>query len=245
MDVSPSSDGAEPPQYQHYDQDQMQEYYQYNVQIGNDEQCRKALPNKSAEDASPSSMSHSKENSRMKDRSSGKKRVVFEDQADNDINNQKEYLKSNLFPQNENMFEESNKKLSQEYVSDNESPAIEKYPHAEVDYDHFHDESMSRLEAVLHRQKERLENLGGFSGKSSQISKKTVDQQENLEKVYDDLEDEINNIRNNLEASQHSENYSPMRVSGSHGNKYSSKKDDMSLSPSDLGKEDDFAPRFS
>ena len=224
MEMSPDSEMS-PPQYPPNEQ----QYYHYNVQIGSEDQCRKNLPDKSCTEGSQSSMSHSKKNSRIKDRSSGKKRVIFEDQKNSEPPSLQKHYPQQLFQQPNQVYESSVKKSSQ-YASEPET--LEKYPKAEVDYDHFHDKSMSRLEAVLQRQKERLENLGGFSGKSSQVSGKT-----NLEKVYDDLEDEINNIRRNLEESQTSE-YSPMRISEPKGGQQSDKKDGMSLSPSDLDQED-------
>lgn len=226
MEMSPDSEMS-PPQYL----PNSQQYYHYNVQIGSEEQCRKSLPDKSYTEGSQSSMSNSKRNSRIKDRSSGKKRVIFEDQKASDPPSLQKQYPQKLFQQPNNLYESSVKKSSQ-YASGSEPATLEKYPKAEVDYDHFHDESMSRLEAVLQRQKERLENLGGFSGKSSQVSRKT-----NLEKEYDNLEDEINDIRKKFDESQTSE-YSPMRISGAKRGQQSDKKEGMSLSPSDLDQDD-------
>lgn len=94
---------------------------------------------------------------------------------------------------------------------------------------------MSKLEAVLQRQRERLENMGGFSGKSSQVSKKTDNSEQNLEDAYKDLEKEITKIKQNLEASQNSEGvgYSPMKF-GDRSSKKDSEHYEMGMSASEL-----------
>lgn len=226
MEMSPESEMLSHPQIQEQQMFDHSGYQGYNIQLGSDEQCRKALPDRQNPD-SPSSMSLSKKASRTKDRSSGKKRVMFSDQ---ERANGAEQVKQDLFNQSEGKYANSYKNTSQGYGSDSEPQTLEKYPKKES-YDHFHDESMSKLEAVLQRQRERLENLGGFSGKSSQISHKTNEQENNLEEAYQDLEDEINNIKRNLEASQNSDTsgYSPMKAQNDR------EQEEMSLSPSDLG----------
>lgn len=171
----------------------------------------------------------SPDNYRM-DRSSNKKHVMFEDQPKG---HKQEAVKRDLFNKSDK-YASSKKQESQGYGSESDQASIKK--HRKPDYDHFHDESMSKLEAVLQRQRERLENLGGFSGKSSQISQGGNENEQNLEEAYKDLEKEINNIKRNLEASQNSDGtsgYSPAKI----GDRYmrgSHDQEDMSLSPSDL-----------
>lgn len=229
MDVSPQSDTVSHPRIQDQHLPEYPQFENYAVQIGNDEQCRKKLPNRQYDPNSPSSMEDSGEESHQKDRVSGKKRVMFDDQPRDNKNSN---IKRDLFNQSDAKYQSSAKQTSH-YGSDSEPQTLQKYPKPEADYEHFHDESMSKLEAVLQRQRERLENLGGFSGKSSQISQKTNENQQNLEEAYQDLENEIYNIKKNLEASQTSEGYSPMKLRNSHA-RASGMQDDMDLSPSDL-----------
>ena len=248
MEASPDGAMIPHPQIQDYERSEYPQYDNYIVQMGNDEPCRKTLPNKQSVEDTPSSMSHSKKASRMKDRSSGKKRVMFEDQKrQNSGIKAKNQVKKDLFKQSESKYESSAKQTSQGYGSESEPQTLEKYPNKSASYDHFHDESMSKLEAVLQRQRERLENLGGFSGKSSQISQNN-DNEQNLEEAYQDLENEIYNIKRNLEASQNSEgmDYTPYKESESHANRRSGHQDGMSLSPSELEQDDegDFHPKF-
>jgi hypothetical protein len=229
MDVSPQSDTMSQPRFQDQNGPQYPEFENYSIELGNDEQCRKKLPNRQFDPNSPSSMEDSREESHQKDRASGKKRVMFDDQPrQGQINN----VKRDLFNQSDAKYQSSAKQTSH-YGSDSEPQTLSKYPKNETDYEHFHDESMSKLEAVLQRQRERLENLGGFSGKSSQVSHKSNGNQQNLEEAYQDLENEIYNIKQNLETSQNSEGYSPMKLRDSHALR-SGMQDEMELSPSDL-----------
>lgn len=232
MDVSPQSDTIEAAEVElkqedyENDNDQYPQYEHYPYPVGEEGQCRKQLPATQEKACSPSEMSSSKEESRKKDRSTGKKRVMFQDQQIDDN------IKKDLFAQSDNQMHSSQLAASQDYASESEPQSLQKYPGPAPDYDHFHDESMSKLEAVLQRQRERLENLGGFSGKSSQISN-ALENEENLEEAYQDLEEEIKSIKKNLEASQTSENYSPMKLGSKNmdGSRYN---EEMDLSPSDL-----------
>jgi hypothetical protein len=82
MDLSPQSDIVSHPriQDQHQHLPDYPQFENYAVQLGNDEQCRKKLPNRQYEPNSPSSMEDSREESHHKDRVNGKKRVMFDDQ---------------------------------------------------------------------------------------------------------------------------------------------------------------------
>ena len=197
------------------------------------------LPNKQYDQTSPSDMSESKEQSRRNDRSTGKKRVMFEDQPNLD---QQDDVQKDLFAQSDGKYQSSHLTNSQGYKSGSESEpqTLQKYPNQAQDYDHFHDESMSKLEAVLQRQRERLENLGGFSGKSSQISNGNENEQD-LDAAYQNLEEEIYNIKKNFEASQTSEGYSPMKLDARNMEgdmEDSGMQEEMELSPSELQYED-------
>ena len=216
MEMSPGSGGISPPQIQHQQYMEYPEYQHYNVQIGNDEPCRKNLPDRRYNPDSPSTESDGNLQAKMGDRSSGKRRVMFEDQPRHGNLNQQDRVKKDLFSQSQSKYASGMKQTSQGYGSDSEPQSLQKYS-KKPDYDHFHDESMNKLEAVLQRQRERLENLGGFSGKSSQVSHKTNENEQNLEDAYHDLEQEITNIKRNLEASQNSDGtsgYSPARING-------------------------------
>lgn len=211
--------------------------------MGSEEQCRKQLPNRQQDANSPSSMSESKEKSRRKDRSTGKKRVMFDDQKQSSHQQNDDNVRKDLFTQSDQNYQMSHGNTSGEYASESDPQSLEKYPKKAADYDHFHDESMSKLEAVLQRQRERLENLGGFSGKSSQLSNGQEGRNEEekgqyLEEAYQDLEEEIYNIKKNLEASQTSEGYSPMKLNARNMDD-SGMKDAMDLSPSDLQYEEE------
>ena len=197
------------------------------------------LPNRQYDQTSPSDMSESKEQSRRNDRSTGKKRVMFKDQPNLD---QQDNIQKDLFAQSDGKYQSSHFTNSQGYKSgsDSEQQTLQKYPNQAQDYDHFHDESMSKLEAVLQRQRERLENLGGFSGKSSQISNGNENEQD-LDAAYQNLEEEIYNIKKNFEASQTSEGYSPMKLDARNMEgdmEDSGMQEEMELSPSELQYED-------
>lgn len=145
-------------------------YPKYSHYEASDEQCRKELPDRQF--GSPSSDEE--------DRSDNRKRVMFQDdKIDKKQLESKNRLKKQMFEENR-----YGSGLKSEDMEDDESynESPEKYQKA-PDYQHFHDESMSKLEAVLQRQRERLENMGGFSGKSSQISKKSDGTEQNLEDV--------------------------------------------------------------
>lgn len=225
MEMSPQSDA---PSHPEFEDQQMHQYGKYGINIGSEEQCRKKLPDRQYEPNSPSSMAESQEASRFKDRTSGGKRVIFQDQPKREVDHAN--VKKDLFSHSDNKYQSSQKSPSQ-YASESEPQSMQKQQRNKPDYDHFHDESMSKLEAVLQRQRERLENLGGFSGKSSQISQGNDEQ--NLEEAYQDLENEIYNIKRNLEQSQNSGTaYSPMKMD------MSDRQDDMDLSPSDMHYDD-------
>lgn len=196
------------------------DYPQYQGEEGI---CRKQLPDRQNVDGPSSEMSENMNQARNKERSTGKKRVMFQDQQVQDSG-----VKKDLFAQSE---DEGGLGTSKGYT-ESEPQSLQKYPGPAPDYDHFHDESMSKLEAVLQRQRERLENMGGYSGKSSQISQ-GIENQGDLEEAYEDLEQEIQTIKRNLEASQNSENYSPMKLGAKHVD--DSGMDEMS--PSDLDPE--------
>ena len=194
------------PEYQHYE--------------AGDDQCRKELPDRHFGSSSSEEM----------DPNDAQRRVMFEDEQ---VSRQQEQAKEQL---RQNMYNNdpygSALKDSQVSESDPNSPAqYENQPN----YQHFHDESMSKLEGVLQRQRERLENMGGFSGKSSQNSKKTDGTEKNLEDAYEDLEHEIHNIKRNLEASQNLNSaYSPMKINESSQLRESQNMHDYDLSPSEL-----------
>ena len=159
---------------------------------------------------------------------SNKKRVVFEDQ------------KKKKKEREEREYAQSSGIKTQSSVEKERKPI--------QNYDHFHDESMSKLEAVLQRQRERLENMGGFSGKSSQISKKSENSEQKLEDAYKDLEKEIYNIKRNLEASQNSDGngYTPMKFGENSQLRTSGQQNELDLSPSDLeGEDEDDHPQYS
>lgn len=200
-------------------------YQQYRDR-GSEEQCRKQLPDRQLDDGT-------------------KKRVVFQDQKPSQSSlkgnkgNAKEKTSkqadSAQYYQNEEL--NSSQKNAMSGSSGKDRKSIQ-------NYDHFHDESMSKLEAVLQRQRERLENMGGFSGKSSQISRKSENSEQKLEDAYKDLETEIYNIKRNLETSQNSDGngYTPMKFGENSQYRESDHQEQYDLSPSDL--EDDEHPTY-
>ena len=202
--------------------------YQNYRDTGSEEQCRKQLPDRQYDEGT-------------------KKRVVFQDEKtkQSNIKETKPKKKENTREQTEydKYYNTDEFNSSQKNNAVSSSNGKERKPIQ--NYDHFHDESMSKLEAVLQRQRERLENMGGFSGKSSQISKKSESSEQKLEDAYKDLETEIYNIKKNLEASQNSDGngYTPMKFGENSQFRESDHQEQLDLSPSDL--EDDEHPIYS
>ena len=204
---------------------QMPEFAKYQHYEATEEQCRKELPDKQFV------MSSSDDDAENENKN---KRVMFEDEKDtSQYNIDTKQIKKDMFSNSGDHYGSALKSSQlEDSGSDPNSPQqYERGP----EYQHFHDESMSKLEAVLQRQRERLENMGGFSGKSSQMSKKTDGTEQNLEDAYKDLEKEINNIKKNLEASQNSQQeYSPLKFEESNNLRESINQNDYELSPSDM-----------
>lgn len=116
----------------------------------------------------------------------------------------------------------------------------------------MHDESsVQKLEEVLRRQRERLQNMGGLSGaKGNSVNQSRRTDGENIEDAFNELEKEIEEIKRNIETGK-SDNRAhghPMRQVQNYGDYASGAMDieDPNMSGSDVeqARDHNLAPRF-